>query len=67
MAIIKDEIQTGKSRLLCFSGKLPKDLYDTVDINGIRYKIFIVYDMPNSIAIECEPGAPSLIGYAIKA
>lgn len=66
MPIIENEMHTGKFRLLTISGELPKELKDEVIINGKKYRSVVVYDMPNSIAIECSNTTPSLIGCSLS-
>lgn len=62
MCVITSELKAGQYRLLEFSGTLPIDMMGQVLINGVKYRTEIVYDMPHSIAVECDDSAPPFIG-----
>lgn len=67
MCVITSELKAGQYRLLEFSGALPVDMRGQALINGVKYRTEIVYDMPNSIAVECDDSAPSFIGAELMA
>ncbi len=67
MAKIIDEIQLNDTRLLALDGEPPEDMFDTVKIDGVTYKSFIVYDLPKSVAVVCKPNEESLIGKVVTA
>lgn len=65
MCIITSEFNTDRYRILELSGEIPSDMKGQALINGVKYRTEIVYDMPNSIAVECDKSAPSFVGYEL--
>ena len=54
MAIVVSEFSLGKYKVLDIKGQYPKTKYTKYVIDGKKYDIVPVYDMPNCIAIESK-------------
>ena len=66
MAKIIDEKQTGKYRLLILDTELDLSGRKTVTINEKSFNRAFVHGLPRSLAIECNPSEPTMIGYVIE-